>query len=200
MKISKSLLKLLASGVVVSAVLTGCNQAGLNAPTSSGDIYVDPEFQGAPDWVMNTPFINGKLTAVGSAPRNAGNDMQFQKELAIGSGRDNLARQISISVKNMLKRFASSTGTGKDGTYDNSSETVSKQIASETITNSRAIKSWISKTGTYYVLVVKDTSSVVDTMDKKVKTSYKNDKAMYQRFLHAKAQGELEQELEKMNQ
>jgi hypothetical protein len=194
------LTKTLASGLVLAAVLTGCNQPTVNAQPAQQEIYVDPEFQGAPDWVMNTPFINGKLTAIGSAPRNAGNDIQFQKELAIGTARDNLARQVSVSVKNMLKKFVSTTGTGKDGTYDNASENVSKQIANETITNSRAIKSWISRTGTFYVLVVKDTASVVNSMDEKVKTSFKNDKAMYQRFLHAKAQGELEKELEKMDQ
>jgi hypothetical protein len=194
------LTKTLASGLVLAAVLTGCNQPSVNTQPAQQEIYVDPEFQGAPDWVMNTPFINGKLTAIGSAPRNAGNDIQFQKELAIGTARDNLARQVSVSVKNMLKKFVSTTGTGKDGTYDNASENVSKQIANETITNSRAIKSWISRTGTFYVLVVKDTASVVNSMDEKVKTSFKNDKAMYQRFLHAKAQGELEKELEKMDQ
>jgi hypothetical protein len=194
------LTKTLASGLILAAVLTGCNQPAVNAQPAQQEIYVDPEFQGAPDWVMNTPFINGKLTAIGSAPRNAGNDIQFQKELAIGTARDNLARQVSVSVKNMLKKFVSTTGTGKDGTYDNASENVSKQIANETITNSRAIKSWISRTGTFYVLVVKDTASVVNSMDEKVKTSFKNDKAMYQRFLHAKAQGELEKELEKMDQ
>jgi hypothetical protein len=194
---NNKLTKILASGVIIASVFTGCNQP-MPGQQASQEVYVDPEFQGAPDWVMNTPFINGKLTAVGSAPRNAGNDIQFQKELAIGTARDNLARQVSVSVKNMLKKFVSTTGSGKAGTYDNASENVSKQIANETITNSRAIKSWISRTGTYYVLVVKDTASVVDSMDKSVKTSFKNDKAMYQRFLHAKAQGELEQELEKM--
>jgi hypothetical protein len=194
---NKKVIKVLASGVVIATMFSGCEQPNLNVQAKK-DIYVDPEFQGAPDWVMNTPFMNGKLTAVGSAPRNAGNDIQFQKELAIGTARDNLARQVSVSVKNMLKKFVSTTGSGKAGTYDNASENVSKQIANETITNSRAIKSWISRTGTYYVLVVKDTASVVDSMDKNIKTSFKNDKAMYQKFLHAKAQGELEQELEKM--
>jgi hypothetical protein len=36
-------------------------------------------------------------------------------------------------------------------------------------------------------------------MEKSVKTSFKNDKALYQKFLASKAQGELEAELEKLN-
>jgi len=37
-------------------------------------------------------------------------------------------------------------------------------------------------------------------MDEAVQTSFKNDKAMYQKFLAAKADGELDAELEKFAQ
>jgi hypothetical protein len=187
---------ILASTAVMASLFTGCAQPGLN--TSSSSVYVDPEFQGAPKWVM-MPFVNGHICDIGSAPRNAGNDFSFQRDIAMGNARDNLARQISVKVSNMLKTFKSSTGAGTDATFDNSASNVSKQIASETLTNTRVHDSWISSSGTLYVLMVVDTPTVENAMDKSVKTSFKNDKAMYQRFLHAKAQGELEQELEKMD-
>ena len=41
------------------------------------------------------------------------------------------------------------------------------------------------------------TEEVEEKMEDSVKTSYKNDKAMYQRFLAEKANGELASELEK---
>jgi hypothetical protein len=45
-----------------------------------------------------------------------------------------------------------------------------------------------------------DTNSVIATTEEAIKTSFKNDKALYQKFLAAKAQEELAQELEKLNQ
>ena len=201
MKISRKLIKVLATTAVASVAFTGCNQTGLKTPASTvvePTVYVDPEFQGAPKWVT-MPFVNGHVCAIGSSPRNAGHDMNFQRDLAMGNARDNLARQIAVKVSNLLKSYKSSTGTGKNGTYDNSASTVSKQVASETLRNTRPQDSWISRSGTFYVLMVIDTPTVADAMDKNVKTSFKNDKAMYQRFLHSKAQGELEKELEKID-
>ena len=74
---------------------------------------------------------------------------------------------------------------------------VSKQIASQTLRGTRIKDTWISKTGTLYVLMIVDSKSVAKLMEKQIKTSFKNDKAMYQKFLAAKAQGELDAELAK---
>jgi hypothetical protein len=198
---TKIILKSAAIGLFAATIFAGCaasNQAQTNNTNQSGG-YVDPELQGAPAWVM-MPELEGAVAAVGSAPRNAGADYSFQRNEAMADARDQLARQLSIKVSNMFKSFKSSTGSGKDGTFDRSSESVSKQIASQTLQGSKMKNYWISRSGTMYVLVALDTGAVKEQMEKAVKTSFKNDRAMYQKFLASKAQGELDRELEKAMQ
>jgi len=180
----------------VSVVFTGCSS---KEDSIQADMtYVDPEFQGAPKWVM-VPHVQGFVSEVGSAPRNAADDKSFQRAEAMANARDNIARQISINVDNMFKSFKAATGSAKDATFDRSSETVSKQIASQSLNNTVVKDTWISRNGNLYVLMAINTDSVIATTEEAIKTSFKNDKALYQKFLAQKAQDELAQELEKLN-
>lgn len=194
---TKLVLKSLAIGVMTASLFTACSSSA--QPKKDESAYVDPEFQGAPSWVLN-PMVEGAIADIGSAPRNAGNDFGFQRDEAIANARDNIAKQMQIKVSNMFKSFKASTGSGKDSTFDKSVESVSKQVASQNLSGSKMVKQWRSKTGTLYVLVAISTDGVKKDMEKSVKTSFKNDKALYQKFLAAKAQGELDKELEKFNQ
>ncbi len=187
----KIISKTAALSLIAATIFTGC---GSTQPKEADQAtYIDAEFDGAPQWVLS-PFVEGAVADMGSAKRNAGNDFSFQREEAIADGRNNLTRQLSIKVSNMIKTFKSSTSE----TYDKSIDSVSKQIASKTLLGSKATKMWRSKTGTLYVLVVLNADLVKDQMDQTIKTSFKNDKAMYQKFLSSKAQGELDKELEKL--
>ncbi|WP_419770847.1 MAG: LPP20 family lipoprotein [Candidatus Marinarcus sp.] len=191
----KILLSTSAALFAASVLFTGCtsSQESIQADMT----YVDPEFQGAPKWVM-VPSVPGFIAEVGSAPKNAANDRSFQREEAMADARDNIARQISINVDNLFKSFKAATGTGADATFDRSSERVSKQLASQTLNNTIVKDTWISKTGNLYVLMAVDTNTVADATEDAIKTSFKNDKALYQKFLASKAQGELNEELEKL--
>ncbi|PKN15425.1 MAG: hypothetical protein CVU67_01015 [Deltaproteobacteria bacterium HGW-Deltaproteobacteria-24] len=193
----KVLLNSAAALFAVSILFTGCSNK--EESIQADMTYVDPEFQGAPKWVM-VPQVSGFVAEVGSAPKNAADDKSFQRAEAMANARDNLARQISINVDNMFKTFKAATGSDADATFDRSSETVSKQIASQTLNNTVVKDTWISKNGNLYVLMAIDTNSVIATTEEAIKTSFKNDKALYQKFLAAKAQEELAQELEKLNQ
>lgn len=187
---------LLSTAVIGTLLFTGCSNKEMQ---TSGDVYVDPELQGAPSWVL-MPVVEGTVSEVGSAKRNAASDIGFQRNEAMADARDNLARQIESKVSNMFKSYKATTGSGESGTFDASVENVSKQIASQTLRGTVVKNTWISKTGTLYVLMAIDTQTVADMMEKSIKTSFKNDKALYQKFLASKAQGELEEELEKLNQ
>ena len=90
----------------VSVLLSGCS----SKDTIQDDMsYVDAEFQGEPKWVM-IPQVSGFVAEVGSAPKNAADDKNFQRSEAMANARDNLARQISINVNNMFKTFKAATG------------------------------------------------------------------------------------------
>lgn len=187
----KIISKTAAITLIAATIFTGCSNK--QAEKVEKATYIDAEFDGAPQWVLS-PLVEGSIANMGSAKRNAGNDFSFQREEAVADGRNNLTRQLSIKVSNMIKTFKTSTSE----TYDKSIESVSKQVASKTLLGSKATKMWRSKTGTLYVLVVLNSEIVKDQMEQAIKTSFKNDKAMYQKFLASKAQGELDKELEKL--
>lgn len=176
---------LLMASMALALTFTACS--------NKEPVYVDPEFKGAPNWVLNYSDTKNTITAVGSAQKNAGNDYAFQKQEATANARDNLSQQIEVKVNNMFKSFKSTTGAGVDGTYDKATEAVSKQISSQTITGSKINKSWRSMTGTLYVQVSLNKDLIVK--DIKAKTSHLNDNALFQKFLAEKAQKELSAEV-----
>ena len=151
----------------------------------------------APLWVC-LPEYKDSIAAVGIAKPNAGDDLSMQRAEAMADGRDALARQIQIKVSNMFKKFIATTGAGKAQTYEKTTENVSKQIASNTIQGSKPVDMWIHpKTNEMFLLVIAPTSQVTNAMKQTIKTTYKNDQALYQKFLAKQADGELDKELEK---
>jgi hypothetical protein len=130
---------------------------------------------------------------------NAGHDKSMQRTEAMASARDALARQISVKVSNLFKSFKSTTGSGDAATFDKATSDVSKQLASQTLSGSRQVgQSWTNpKTGELFIMVGISNEPVKKKIEEAVKTSFKNDKAMYQKFLASKADGELDKELEK---
>ena len=159
---------------------TGCNVGGPNTPM----------------WVCN-PEIEGGIAGIGSAQKSPGG-FSFQKTEAISQARDDLARQISVKVKNMVKNFAQSTGVGNAQTFEKVSQQVSKQVANQTLNGSRVKKMWTAPDGTLYVMVVIDKQSVKQASKNAVKTSLKNEEALWQQFQAKKAQAALDAEIDKM--
>jgi len=187
----KTLLKVV-SVAAAAALFTGC----VGPQKEEADFRCHQDGQLAPEWTCN-PYLEGSVVALGIAQPNAGNDQSMQRAEAMADGRDALANQLSVKVGTMFKSFKATTGSGKDATFDKSTSKVSKQLASQTLQGSRGVKTWKSKKGTMYILVGIPNEPVKKAMDKAIKTSFKNDKAMYQKFLAAKADGELDKELEK---
>jgi len=186
----------IASATVIATLLSGC--MGSNTPEKQieADFRCKQDGQLAPKWTCN-PYLEGSIVALGVAQKNAGNDLGMQRAEAIAEGRDALVNQISVKVSTLFKSYKATTGTGVESTFDKATSKVSKQLASQTLTGSRGVESWKSDAGTLYVLVGLSNDPVKKQMEKAVKTSFKNDRAMYQKFLAAKANGELDAELEK---
>ncbi len=191
----KSVLKI-SSVVAVVAFLAGC--MGTNEPEkqAEADFRCQQDAQLAPKWTCN-PYLEGSIVSLGVAPKNAGNDLGMQRAEAIAEGRDALASQISIKVSTLFKSYKATTGTGSESTFDKANSKVSKQLASQTLEGSRGLYTWVSNKGTLYILVGLSNKPVKTQMEDAVKTSFKNDKSMYQKFLASQANGELDTELEK---
>ncbi|MDD5717002.1 MAG: LPP20 family lipoprotein [Sulfuricurvum sp.] len=189
---------LLSLAATAALLISGCAQKTETSMTSNAPAHLNLEFDGAPAWVMD-PSVEGAICAVGSAKVGPAG-MSFAITEATGNGRDDLARQIQTNVSNMLKNFTQQTGVGDQATVDKAVANVSKQLAKQDLSGSKATKKWISKTGTLWVLVVmQDPSKTIAAVKESVKTSYRNDEALWQQFQAKKAQDELDASLEKLD-
>jgi len=152
----------------------------------------------APSWVCNGgSSLKGGIFAVGSA-ESSPLGIGFQREEAVAAARDVLAREIGLKVKNMFKRYLSSTGIGKNQTAERVATEVSKQVSNQVLHGSKLLKTWVAKNGVMYVLVgIKDNDKLKETIKNTVKTTFRNDEALWQEFKAKKAQDELESEIEK---
>lgn len=175
---------------VLSMVSVGCQTAG-----KVDNKELQGEFANAPKWVFDAS-MEGGLSAVGSAKMSKAG-MQFTKTEAMAAARNDLAMQMSVKVKTMVKNFTQATGIGDDEAVDRVSAQVSKQVAKQTLSGSRQKDTWISPSGEFFVLVVLDPAAVGDAVKESMKTSYKNEKALWQQFQAKKAQDELDAEIEK---
>ncbi len=70
-------------------------------------------------------------------------------------------------------------------------------MAKQTLSGSRQKDTWISPNNNYFVLVVLDPAAAGEAVKESMKTSFKNEKALWQQFQAKKAQDELDAEIEK---
>lgn len=178
------------------ALLTGC---GASQPTKQ---VAECSFPGtevaAPMWVCDAPVEGVEVSAVGSAPKSvAGHN--FMKTMATAAARDELARSMKVYVRNMIKSFVGTTGVGSTETVNKVNSSVSKQITKATLIGSRLYRTTTAPDGTLFALVgiseAKAKAQAVDAM----KSSMKNDAALWQEFMGKKAHDELAAEIAKQN-
>ena len=195
------ILKSLSVAAIASLLLAGCAEQSAQPKKEVADFRCRQDGVLAPQWTCD-PYVEGSIVALGVAKMNAGNDKSMQRTEAMASARDALARQIAVKVSNLFKSFKATTGSGADATFDKATSDVSKQLASQTLSGSRQVgSSWRNpNTNELFIMVGISNDPVKAKIEKAVKTSFKNDKAMYQKFLALKADGELDKELEKSAQ
>jgi len=201
MKIKNSLLLFSTATLFALSGCTGGDSATAT-PTVSAPVQ-DPNacYEAnvlAPNWLCD-PYIEGGLGAVGSAPKNP-LGRGFQQTEAMADGRDSLARELGTKVKNMFKSFAQSTGVGESQSVEKVATNVSKQISNQNIEGARQKNRWISPDGTLFIHVVLDPAGIQvfkEEAKKVVKTSLRNDEALYQQFVAKRGMDELDAEIEK---
>ena len=195
------ILKSLSVAAIASLLLAGCAEQSAQPKKEVADFRCRQDGVLAPQWTCD-PYVEGSIVALGVAKMNTGNDKSMQRTEAMASARDALARQIAVKVSNLFKSFKATTGSGADATFDKATSDVSKQLASQTLSGSRQVgSSWRNpNTNELFIMVGISNDPVKAKIEKAVKTSFKNDKAMYQKFLALKADGELDKELEKSAQ
>jgi len=146
----------------------------------------------APKWTC-TPYKNGYYAGLGIAQKSIAG-INHMRRVALANGRSDLAQQISSTIKDKVETFTRSIGNGSEETVDSVYSAVSKQIAKVNLNGSKAIDSWQSPSGNLYLLVVIAEKNVNTIVKNTIKTSFKNDKALWQQFQSQKALEVLDKE------
>lgn len=156
--------------------LTGCYQEGVLAPT----------------WTC-VPEVKDHYSSVGiSEKSDAG--MSFMRRVSLANGRSEISQQIQSKVKDRISVYTGTTGSTNNETVDKVVETITKQVAQVNLTNSKSIDQWTSPLGTLYMLVTVDHKNANTQIRNNLKTSFKNDDALWQQFKAKNALEELEKD------
>ena len=186
----------LALAGLVAVAITGCGEKEPEVPKKSIEIQGCMIDEGkAPQWAC-VPNYEGSYSSIGISMKSAAGD-GFMRKRALASGRDDLAQQIEIDVKNKMESFTRSTGTTDAESVDMVATAVSKQVSHQVLKGSNYVDYWKSPKGTIYLLVTMSKTTVNEEAKKAAKksiSSFKNDDALWQQFQSEQAQQSLDKE------
>lgn len=182
-------ISLVTLAVLITAIITGCGGA---SPEPEAKFECKQENVLAPKWTC-VPIVEGAYAGVGISKKSAAG-IGHMRRVALANGRSNLAQQIQTQVKDKMEIFTRSTGNGDRETVDQVSTAVSKQVAKVDLRGSKGVDLWTAPSGTLYLLVTVPESVVNGEVKNTVKTSFKNDEALWQQFQSKQALENLEKE------
>ena len=170
-------ISLIALATLLSVSITGC---GKKAQPDEGDFRCKQENVLAPKWTC-IPDVDDYYSGVGIAQKSAAG-MAHMRRVAVANGRSDLAQQIKSQVKDKITIYSGTTGVGKNETVDQAVEAVTKQLAKVDLVGSKAIDSWTAPSGAIYMLITVSKNSTNKQIQQNIKTSYKNERALWQQF------------------
>ena len=180
----------------VVALMMACGSADKKG---TGDA-VKNEFDGSPKWVLGSSSTATQICGVGSAAGSK--NVSVMRTAAMERGRTEIARMLELKVQSMIKDYQSTTTGGEDfGKAANDEQhivDVAKQITDLTLSGTEQKETWISNSGTIYVLMCADLEKFKNTVNSMSQLSESIRKAVVERA--EKAFDELSQEIEKKNQ
>jgi len=157
---------------------------------------VKNEFDGAPKWVLGSSSTPQQICGVGSAAGSR--NVSVMRTSAMGRGRTEIARMLELKVQSMLKDYQATTTGGEEfGTAANDEQhivDVAKQITDITLSGTEQKESWISDSGTLYILMCADLEKFKNSVNNMSQLSESVRKAVTERA--DKAFEELSKEIE----
>jgi predicted DNA-binding ribbon-helix-helix protein len=176
-------MKLIKPTFVILAVgLTACADNVKQAPTPVPVAdCVFPNQQAAPGWICDEPIPGLEVQATGVSEKSAAG-VAFMKNRAKADALANLAEQFRVKVSKMVKNYIGTTGMGSSEMIDAAASSTIKTISSQTLANAKTFKSRIGPEGRQYILVGLDEAKTRVAVEQAVKTSMRNEKALWQEF------------------
>ena len=185
------------SSVLIPFVLISCSSTPDKKLAKSQVVHdcVFPNTEvAAPGWVCDEPVKGVAISAVGVAEATKGG-ISYQKDLAIADARGRLAEQMKVQVGKMVKKYVGTTGVLKSETLDAAASSTIKTVTSESLVGSRIYKMRTGPKGRLFVLVGLDPENKVRVAQEAVKTSMKNDNALWQQFKSKQSFDEMAKEI-----
>ncbi|MDH4945415.1 LPP20 family lipoprotein [Sulfurimonas sp. C5] len=183
-----------ALSLTLAAFITACGEK----PKPEAQDQVSADFQCkqenilAPTWTC-IPDVPGYYAGVGVAEKSAAG-IAHMRRVALMNGRSDLAQQIQTQVKDKVEGFTRATGNGSAETVDKVTTAVTKQVAKVDLKSSKMVNMWQAPSGAIYMLVTVPQSEVNKEVKDAVKTSFKNDEALWQQFQAKQALEQLDKE------
>lgn len=187
-----------ASILVASLVLAACSKDVVNTPVAAVPdcVFADGSNQAAPEWVCGAPVEGVELSAVGYSEKSAAG-ANYMKQMAATAARVELAQVLSLDLQNMVKQYVETTGAGDAETVDRVNSVVTKQITEQTLIGSKVIRQMPTPTGGLVVLVGLDPSQAEGIAESILRTSMRNEAALFQKLEAEKSFDELASEIAK---
>jgi hypothetical protein len=166
---------------LISFLLIGC---GATAPSAKSNPNM-------PSWALNVPTQEGYIYGVGSAMKQ---NPQLARTAAIGLARDEIARTLDLKVSSMFKNFMQESGVGEDAKALEFTESVTKQVASTTLSGAIVKEVELSGDGRMWALVELNLSAVKKAAIEKAA----NNKTLYNEFKASQSFDALEEAINEM--
>ena len=194
---------LLAAAALLAVGAASCSSNTVNMEPVAleeldpNECYFDGTDTLAPAWTCGFPVEGYDVTGVGTF-RATKAGTSFARQQAAMDARVNIATEMKAKVGAMVKNFAQTTGVGDAETVDAVSSNTQRQITAEMLHGAKVLRYSKAPNGSTYALVTLDATMAAAAAKQAMQTSYKNDRAQWQRFLGEKSQAELEREMDKM--
>ncbi|PYF81595.1 MULTISPECIES: LPP20 family lipoprotein [Marinomonas] len=186
------------SVLAASLVLAACSKDVVNTPVADVPdcVFADGSNQAAPEWVCGAPVEGVELSAVGYSEKSAAG-ANYMKQMATTAARVELAQVLSVDLQNMVKQYVETTGAADAETVDRVNSVVTKQITEQTLIGSKVIRQMPTPTGGLVVLVGLDPSQAEGIAESILRTSMRNEAALFQKLESEKSFDELASEIAK---
>ncbi len=143
------------------------------------------ELAGAPAWVKKgcSSYWDNKeerkICGVGSV--NNTDSMSMAQSTAKSRARTAVARTLQTEVESMLKDYQANTAQGDEFQDEQKIVDVSKQVTDMSLSGTRQIDSWMSDSGTYYVMMAMNLEDFQSTLNEMNELSEQVRKAVSER-------------------
>ena len=184
--------------ITIAVMLTACGKDN-SIMEITECVFPDAPDTEAPYWVCDQPVEELAVSAVGVAEKSAAGH-SFMKNMAATDARVQLAQRMQVQVQNMVKQYAETTGAADSETVDKVNTSVTKQITDQSLLGTKIYKTVTSPNGALYVLLGMDENATAEVTQNALRTSMRNDAALWQQFKAQKAQDELAASIAEMKQ